>query len=452
VSVTAALERFLDRNAPTSPGDLVVVAFSGGTDSTALLCALVETADKRGLRLRAAHLDHRLDPDSSRRERQAVSLAGQLGVPITVAAQSVPENRRAGESPEAAARRLRYSFLEGLAQKLGARYIAVAHNADDQRETVLLRLLFGSGLAGLSGIPARRGRIVRPLLSLSRATLQRFVAQRDLEPVEDPTNGDLSIPRNRVRHLILPRLSGSEPEIAERLSSLAAAADRAITVLDRRLRDLLSPRLVEKELWLERGSLERLPSDLLPHGLAALHRLIGAPPPSRRALSDLTRQLRRGRTLGCDLGNRWRIEEEGEHLVLRTPYASLPPFAYTLTVPGEIRLPELGIRVCLSQRSVERWMFRGSRQRAGLSIPLVAGDRVTVRSRRPGDRIQPLGCSYMRRLKDVLIDRKVPRRERSRLPLLCVNHRIVWVPGVTIDHQARIRDSSRVWVAEIEAA
>jgi tRNA(Ile)-lysidine synthase len=124
-------------------------------------------------------------------------------------------------------------------------------------------------------------------------------------------------------------------------------------------------------------------------------------------------------------------------------------FTYTLEVPGELYIPEISLRLCLSRRAVEPWMFAGSPRRAGLALPLAEGDRVTVRNRRPGDRIHPLGAGGSRRLKAVLIDARVPRQERQRLPLLCVGERIAWVPGVAIEQRFRLHGEAAAWVAEI---
>ncbi|HYU36277.1 MAG TPA: tRNA lysidine(34) synthetase TilS, partial [Thermoanaerobaculia bacterium] len=113
-------------------------------------------------------------------------------------------------------------------------------------------------------------------------------------------------------------------------------------------------------------------------------------------------------------------------------------------------IPELSVRVGLHHRPVEPWMFQGSPHRAGLALPLAPGDRVTVRNRRPGDRLHPLGAAGSRRLKEVLIDRRVPEGHRDRIPLLCVGGRIAWVPGITIDQRFRITCEAAAWVAEVE--
>ena len=158
-SLLEKLERFLVEEAATERSDRWVVAFSGGADSLALLAALARVAPRHGLELLAAHLDHGLDPGSAERAAAAAELAARLGVPSVTERRPVAERAATGESPEAAARRIRYEFLEEVRRHRRARSVATAHHADDQAETVLLRAAGGSGLPGLASIAPRRPRL-----------------------------------------------------------------------------------------------------------------------------------------------------------------------------------------------------------------------------------------------------------------------------------------------------
>jgi tRNA(Ile)-lysidine synthase len=465
VSILASLDSFFRHAAPASPGDTLLVAFSGGPDSTALLLGLIELASRRGLHLLAAHLDHGADPGSRARAAAAAGAAARLGVECVVERREVPRIARAegwGEGPEAAARRVRYRFLEEIRRERGARWIVTAHHRDDQAETVALRLLHGSGVEGLAGIRARRGRVVRPLLELPREALRRAVEAAGIEALDDPTNRDRSLARNRLRHELLPGLEAAERGTAERLARLAGAAGGARASLERRLSEALCPEPVAGGgVAVLRDAFEALPEALAPHALALLHRRAGAAfPAGRAARAELLRQLaaasggRSGRAAGCDLPGGWRWEVSGRLLALLRHRPPAPRFAYTLPVPGTLELPELGLAVRVRREPPAPWMFTGSRHRAGLALPLAPGDRVVVRNRRPGDRLRPLGAPGSRKLKDVLIDRRVPRHERDRLPLLCVGERIAWVPGVTVDEAFRLPAELRhggatCWTAEV---
>ena len=448
--------------APAAPGDLLLAAFSGGPDSTALLLGLRELAPARGWRLLAAHVDHGLDEGSASRAEAARSLAAEIEVDVVVLAAGAgprlpPEPGEAG-GREAAARRLRYALLGRLRDERGARWLLTAHHADDQVETVLLRLLLGSGLAGLAAMPPRRGALVRPLLSLRRAELAAAVAEACLVAVDDPTNRDLAPPRNRLRHRLLP---AAGPAVHDGALRLAAAAMGARNAVERRLAAELPALGTSAGAALPLAALRALPPELLPWALAALARRAGLPyPPRRRAVAELARQLAGGGPVGCDAGAGWSWASEGGALLLRPPgpAAQHAVFAYTLAVPGGVEIREAGANLRLTRQPVADWMRRGSPDRAALDcvaldLPLAPGDLVTVRSRRAGDRLQPLGCAHRRRLKDLLIDRRVPRGRRDRLPLLCVGDQVAWVPGVTVHHPWRLRPESRwAWVAELAGA
>ncbi|HEX4495313.1 MAG TPA: tRNA lysidine(34) synthetase TilS [Thermoanaerobaculia bacterium] len=461
VDLLDALAAFFRDDAPLARGEGVVVAFSGGPDSTALLWGMSRLAAERGFRLAAAHLDHALDPGSAARAAAAARLAGRLAVPLVAARRAAFPASPAGppESAEAAGRRARYDFLERTRRELGARYVATAHHRDDQAETVLLRLLFGSGVEGLAGIRPVHGKVVRPLLALPRASLLAALAAAGLDPVDDPTNRDLAVPRNRVRHRLLPALAADDRQVAERLARLAARARGAAGALDRTLSQRLTGTPVDGGIAIDRAALAALPESLRPFAFAWLHRQAGAPyPASEAARAELLRQLSsQGSAAGaacaaCDCGDGWRWQTAGDQLILRRPQASrerVRDFTYTLEVPGELEIPEIAVRVRLTRGAVEPWMFAGEAGRAGLALPLLEGDLVTIRNRRPGDRIHPLGARGSRRLKEVLIDRRVPWHVRERMPLLVVGERIAWAPGVTIDQRFRLAGHATAWVAEV---
>lgn len=437
----------------------VLVAFSAGPDSTALLAAMAGWAPPRGVRLEAAHLDHRLDPDSPRRALRARAIAESLGVPLTLEVLEGPCPR--GESLEAWARDRRYAFLLRLAEAHGLEHVATAHHRDDQAETLILRLSYGTGLVGLGGIRPRHGRIVRPLLELGREELERFVADLGLEPVRDPTNDDLDRPRNRIRHRLIPWLEADEaqaaaedaetPGLVPRLAAVARRTRGVVERLDRRLATALRIEKIDGGARLDRRAFEALPGELIPVALAILAFRAGAPYPAAMAVRrELLRQLGAGGHVGCDVAGQWRIEADGRELRWLGREPSVGRFAYTGVLPGVVEVPELSLRIRLERVTVAPWMFEGRPDRAGFSGSLAAGTRITIRNRRPGDRIRPLGHLGERRLKELLIDHRVPRRQRDRLPLLLIDGKIAWVPGITIAHELRLDDGSSAWQAVIE--
>ncbi len=452
MSLTTELERFLRPRLATvsTSRRRVLVAFSGGPDSTTLLWGLRCVAPALGLDLVAAHLDHRLDADSGRRAAAAAHLAEVLEVPFVL--ERLASGTPAGESVEAYARRRRYEFLERLARQRDAAWVATAHHADDQAETVLLRLLYGSGLEGLAGIRRQWGRVVRPLLGLRRRALREALRPSGLEPVTDPTNAALDQPRSRVRRGLIPWLAERDPEIVERLCALARRARAAGRRSDELLAPLLVPVAADAGVALNRLAFDRLPGPLQGPALALLARRVGTVyPVAASARRELLRQLGGGGAVGCDCGHGWRFEADAETLRLERRKPKVGDFAYTLKVPGAVDIPELALRVRLEQGRVRPWMFRGRRDRAALAGPVEPGVQALIRNRRPGDRIRPLGGKQRVRLKDLLISRRVPRAERDRLPLLIIDGKIAWIPGVTIDERFRLTGQTSTWIARIEA-
>jgi tRNA(Ile)-lysidine synthase len=359
MNLSSSLESFFKEQAPLAPGDRIVIGFSGGPDSTALLLGLTELSRRIPLDLLALHLDHGLDPGSAGRAVAAEGLARSLGVPFVAERREVAAFRRPGEGCEAAGRRMRYERLAARAQETGApgsRYFATAHHRDDQAETVLLRLLFGSGLAGLAGIrPVTPGRspgepvLVRLLLGLPRSALLAAVEAAGLQPVDDPTNRDLSLPRNRLRHHLLPRLAAADPDLPERLARLAARAAGARRRIEEAVDAALGPSADPSKLSIPRRAFAGLPAPLQSFALAALHHRAGAPyPASAAARAELLRQLTSPGRIGCDCGGGWRWEgrsrgrsrERTERLALVPPPGGTgrraAPRGFTYTFPEQV--------------------------------------------------------------------------------------------------------------------
>jgi tRNA(Ile)-lysidine synthase len=186
----------------------VLIALSGGSDSVALTFLLRQLSEHGGFTVvGAAHLNHQLRPSAGRDEAFCRELADRLGLPLVVEGVDVASYRVAQRlSLEDAARRIRYEFLDRVADRLGADRIAVGHTEDDQAETFLLKLVRGAGATGLGGIYPRRGRVVRPLLDVDRETLRAFLRTAGESWVDDESNADQRIPRNRIRHCVLPEL------------------------------------------------------------------------------------------------------------------------------------------------------------------------------------------------------------------------------------------------------
>jgi len=415
-------------------GATIVVAVSGGADSTALLDAVSSLRARRGFRVVAAHLDHGLRTESREDARFCRELCRRLRVPLRVARADVRERAREdGRGLEAAARRERYEFLERVRDEEGAEVVAVAHTRDDQAETLLLRLLRGAGRVGLAAMRPRRGRIVRPLLEVSRAEVVAYLEARGLAWREDATNADPVHLRNRVRHELLPYLEARfQPRIRETLARTAALLSDEASLLDRRARRLLAQasRHDGRGMWLSREALAAAPRPVarlaVRRALARAGGLRGVGARHVDGIVDLASpRTSSGRSLPLP-GGRVATVCFGELRVApRTPAPSA--YAYTLGIPGRVELPG-GLAVETEAAG------RASKKAGALRVAVPRGEALELRTRRPGDRVFWRGRPVS--LKRFLIEARVPADERAALPLLAAGPRVVWVPGAALDGRA----------------
>jgi tRNA(Ile)-lysidine synthase len=348
-------------------------------------------------------------------------------VPAEVAEVVVPP----GDSVEANARYARYAALDAVARRLSADRIAVGHTADDQAETVLMRIMSRSRVRGLAGIPAVRGRIIRPLLGLRRAALQDVLKDAGLGWLDDPSNRDTRFLRNRVRHEVLPRLASSPGrDVVDDLNRVAARCRQAVDRLEALGAQELERLAVTggNSLTLPRRVLAALPEPLAGEVLRQALARLGAVGPFRAWVHrGLARVTRTPSPRPFQVGP-VRIEVSGR--LVRVAHSEVPRLpTRPVPVPGRVSLPEAGVvlesrLVAALGYTIPRDPWCAAFDAAELRSPLV------VRARRSGERFRPFGETGARRLKGVLIDARVPRWERDRLPIVEGGGEVVWLAGL----------------------
>jgi tRNA(Ile)-lysidine synthase len=439
VRLGAPVERTLRRHAMLAGGETVLVAVSGGADSVALLAVLTGLAPAWRLTLHALHVDHGLRPDSGRDAAHVRELGARLGVPVHVERVQVGPG-----SVEAAARAARYAALETWAVRLGADRIAVGHTADDQAETVLMRVLGGAGVRGLAAIPPVRGRIIRPLIEVRRQALREALTAEGLDWLEDPSNRDPKFLRNRIRHELLPLLAAAyRADVVPALADVARRSRETIDALDRaaavELARLAS--VATDALTLSRAALAALPAPVAAEALRQAAARFGSRAPLRAwAHRGLRRVLssappRRPFRLGGV-----SIEVSGDRVrVGARPTVALAPRA--LPVPGRVELPEIGRVLEARLLPAAGYAVPRTPDRAAFDAAFVP-PALTVRPRRPGDRFHAFGGGE-RRLKSLLIDAKVPRWDRLRLPVVEADGRILWLAGLRRGAAAPVTTTTR---------
>jgi tRNA(Ile)-lysidine synthase len=454
-ALAARLLRSLRDSSLLSSGDRLAVALSGGSDSVALLFLLREIAASLDIQVVGlAHLHHGLrGEDADADEAFARALAGRLGLPIHVERVDVgAEAARRRQSVEQAGHEARAAFYARALGALGATRLATGHTMDDQAETFLLRALRGAGRRGLGGIHPVAGRLVRPLLHVGRSTLQRYLEARGEAWRTDATNADVTVPRNRVRHEVVPMLERVwSPRVVATLARNAQVARDEEALLA-----LVSETVIGGSVVLTEGGV-RVPLAGLnawPRALGrrVLHRAlahVSGRTPGRRQVEALWRAAASapGHRLWVGGALVWR---EREVLAIEVPPSearassrrrarAVNQFEELLSIPGGVTDPATGWRV-------EAWPVPVPADRMGGDGPLTvvvdataAGVALRVRYRRRGDRWQPYGAPGSKSLADFFVDRKVPRDERDSVPLVVsADGRIVWAVGHRIGHAFRV--------------
>ncbi len=440
--------QFIRSHSLFTPGDKVIVAFSGGADSMAMLDILAHLPELP-LNLVVAHLNHRLRGDESDiDELFARQIAEKYALPLEISRVDVAAFAKdKGLSLEEAGRDARRTFLATAARKHGALAVALGHHRDDQAETFLLRLVRGAAGSGLTGMqPENRGTLfVRPLLCLDRSVIKAYLHKRSLAWREDASNSDTKFLRNRIRHELLPLLMNYNPSITGLLNQTAEAlaADEELLVA------------VTENAFLRLGSTVssgiNLNIELLKKEPEALRKRL-----YRRSLSALRGDLRRisSRHL-ADMDKLMLLKKGSGSLAL--PFGTLVVREYNsllittktatelVTTQGEITISSCGsfrLTRCRTLTIENVAAVTINRQTADKETVFIDSEQLpfpwTVRSFIEGDRFVPLGMQGRKKVKDLFIDRKIPWNERRNIPILLCNEEIFWVGGVQLAEKARI--------------
>ena len=445
-------------------GSTLLVALSGGADSTALLHAFHNLSEPLNLTLHIAHFDHNFRPEAAEDARFAASMAHQLGLPfITEHADPIAYQRQHRISSfEAAARELRYRFLGRAAQSINASAVALGHNADDQAETVLMHLIRGSGLDGLRGMDIlttwhssdalQQVNLFRPLLTVTKDQLRHYCEQRHVPYREDPANRDMRFTRNRVRHQLLPTLRQYNPRISEALVRLAQTASQETSYLEEQTEQAwqLSAHPEADRITLDRPSLISLPAAMQVRILRKSYEtLIGS---TRRLqashIDAMLSLLQEGpqREVALPFGLKATYSHDNLTITRSDP---TPPAHFQgghqlkLPSPGT---PSLSAHLPGWNVTIE-WVGPTSEipNDPFTAILDVARDSpdLCVRARRRGDRFHPYGMPSEKKLQDFLVDNKVPASHRDSIPLLIMGGRLAWVIGHRVAHWAAVNPKSQ---------
>ena len=457
---------FFETVCETRADDCLLIAVSGGPDSIALLHSLLAVRDTLGVRLEVAHLDHSLRGQEGEADAEFVSdLCKREGLTLHRRRVNIPQLwKDEGGSIEALARRERYAFLEEARGVAGARWITTGHNANDQVETFLMNLLRGAGPRGMGAmLRVGPGPMCRPLLGTWRSEILEYLEMRSEPYCNDSTNQDLSRTRNWVRHRLVPFL---ETEMGAPVLEILVRESQIMNEVDGFMTQEAG-RLLEAAKISEPTEPNAVRVDIAK--LDGLHPALKRAM-LREAVQDAAGRLQEISWMHIDALLDLMQKEEGRgsidlpgSLAARREYGTLvvgPAFAETalpapepsaplnLTSPGETKWGRVRVKwttALASECNSESWGTDSNRSAfdlTGVTAPIY------LRGIRPGDRLEPLGMEGSQKISDLLINRKVPRHLRTRVPVMCDNggseggERILWVVGQRRSRQATVRSET----------
>lgn len=422
--VRSLRRRVNDAVAQTSPAGLLV-AVSGGQDSVCLLDALNHS--EASAHLVVCHVDHGLRTEAAEESRLVDQLSSRRGIECVVRKVDTPAIMAAeGLSMEMAARRARYETLRSVAAERGIEMIALGHTADDQAESVLMHVLRGAGLRGLGGMRVLEAGLFRPLLSVWRSETAAYCDALDVAFVSDPSNEDRSLPRNRIRHEIIPQSEQLFPGSRRSLVRLAEVSRRDDDYLDEltdpALKRISRPEGLEPSLW------KALPQSLRYRVLRRFLKKEGEAGSSTEVDESIVQ-----------MNEIWKdcLHDPIDHFSAVATLESASPVP--LSVPGRTRVGSVFIDATIMRRTedVGRRVAVASAGEAYFDLDVVRG-RLSLRPWRHGDRMQPLGSPGARKVQDIFVDLKVPASQRPVIPILTGDDRIYWIVGIATDESARV--------------
>ena len=428
------VKKTISDNNMISECDKVLVALSGGCDSVCLCLVLKEL----GIEFATAHINHSIRSEADYDENFCREFSGKLNAEFYSEKVNIPEiAKETGISEEVAGRNARYDFFEKLCKEKGFTKIAVAHNLNDNAETLIFNLLRGSGLKGLCGIPKTRNNIVRPLIDVSRIEIEEFVKSKNQEFVTDKTNFSDDYTRNKIRNNVINKLVEINPSA---LSNISKTTD--ILTQDDRYFEALAEKYVYFEgisAYIKTDEFRNLDYSVKARVLSKAYTYA----------SQIGKDFEK-KHIEYIIDNYDKVNGEIIHLcfgvVCRTEYGRIifekktdvQDYCYTLPVNGEIFVKEAGVKFVSKLISGEEMK---KCKNAEFFDSSVAGSKIIIRNRRDGDKIVPFGHKNPVKLKDILIKNKVPARQRNIIPIVEAEE-IVWLYGVKRTDKYKVTEKS----------
>ncbi|HOQ37958.1 MAG TPA: tRNA lysidine(34) synthetase TilS [Acetivibrio sp.] len=448
----------IEKHKLINKGDGIVIGVSGGPDSLCLLHILYSLKDKMGLKLFVAHVNHMLRGDESLKDE---SFVGDICRKLNIVFESVHIDigklaKERGLSLEEAGRMERYRFFDSVADRYGAERIAVAHNKNDQAETVLMNIIRGSGLDGLKGMEYKRGRIIRPFLQIERAEIENYCREHGLEPRVDSSNLENIYTRNRIRLDLIPHIDSLfKTDIVKSIGRLADLVREDSSFIEEQIDKVYNN--INIEVKESEATLNI--SEIKGYHIAVIRRIIrniikeirgnlkGIESIHVDSITDLIENGRTGAMLHLPGGLRVLKSYEMLKIYMGEKEAGVPDFNKRVTVPGATRIDEINSSVEAFIIDEPKNIKDFNKAKSDSMVQFFDYDRlkdgINIRYRKDGDIFKPLGSVGTKKLKEFFIDSKIPRHIRDRIPLISKDKEIVWIIGYKISDKFKVTENTK---------
>lgn len=435
-------------------GDKVLVALSGGPDSVCLLNILYNLKAELNIEVGAAHLNHLLrDKDAFEDEEYVKTLCKSLDIPCFVKRVDINKYSKDKKmSSEMAGREARYNFFDDIVKDEGYTKIATAHNANDQAETILFRLMRGSGIEGLCGIKVRRDKIIRPILCLSRKEVEEYIEKNNLKPRIDKTNFEKIYNRNKIRLDMIPYIKENfNEDIIQTLNRMSVLLQKDNEFIENSARSFYEKHCIEQSDYFI------IKKEMFDNKEAVVTRVI------RYALTNFSKthydfEMKHIYEI-CNLAK----NNSGKAI-------DLPNKIYAENIYGDIYIKERininnidvkqeivvnkneinGKKIFFNNENIEFSLLKNDSNLDLNQNNLIKyfdfdkiNDSISLRKRKNGDKIIPLGMKGSKKIKDLFIDMKVPKEERDCIPLLCFDENISWIVGIRVSEEYKITNKTK---------
>jgi tRNA(Ile)-lysidine synthase len=433
-------------------GDIVVVAVSGGPDSICLLHILHRLKEEFKLTLYSAHINHCLRGEEADKDEAYVEeFCKELGIECFSRRIDINKlSQERGLSTESAAREARYEFFDEIVKKLGAQKVALAHNANDQAETVLMRIIRGTGMEGIVGIKAVRGNIfIRPLINIKRESIEAYCEKNSLKPRIDKTNLESIYTRNKIRLELIPYIRKNfNSDIVMALNRLADTMSR-----DNDFLEGIAYEKFKKYCYVKAEKVI-IDKEAFKEHEAVLTRVL------RNAINDIKGNLHNIEKIhiydlislqSAGTGKKINLPDniigfnnyENIEIFLNKTSDNKEEKIYPLYINEENRIEDYSFKVTMKLISQnEKVGFNEKSEVKYFDYDKIKGG-ITLRTRRNGDRFVPFGMKGSKKLKDLFIDLKIPQEERDRIPLICFGEDIAWIVGYRISDSYKIDKNTK---------